>query len=117
MFVRYKKYEDFIAAGENKGTKIETAAGSKVFLFEETGKSDKVCIEALINASDSDDLIIVDKHKYQYLVVGVKTLSIAAEDCETIGISTGIALNETSLYYPILVNREQEFQKLSIAWA
>jgi len=50
-------------------------------------------------------------------VVGVKTLSISAEDCETIGISTAIALNETSLYYPILVNREQEFQKLSIAWA
>lgn len=50
-------------------------------------------------------------------MVGVKTLSVSAEDCETIGVGTTIALNEASLYYPILVNREQEFQKQSIAWS
>lgn len=52
-----------ISAGENKGTKFETAGGIKVFLFEELGKADKVCIESLIKASDTDDLVIVDKHK------------------------------------------------------
>lgn len=65
MFVRVKKYEDLIAHGENKGTKFETAGGIKVFLFEELGKADKVCVESLIAKSDSDDLIMVDKHKYQ----------------------------------------------------
>jgi flagellar motor switch protein FliG len=63
IFVRIKKYEDLISAGENKGTKFETAKGIKVFLFEELGKVDKVCIESLIKASDSDDLVVVDKHK------------------------------------------------------
>lgn len=49
--------------GENKGSKFESSSGIKVFLFEELGKSDKVCVESLIKASDTDDLVIVDKHK------------------------------------------------------
>ena len=43
-------------------------------------------------------MIIGDKHKLGKMVVGVKTISIPAKECETIGIGTTNALQETSLY-------------------